>query len=82
VGTALGAAEPDKAGFSQARVAVLGNQLLVLPGAPGSTNFESVSNGDQTTVSQLQLRARYPVRVRVNGAENIDGEGFEMPEVS
>jgi hypothetical protein len=28
----------------------------------------------------LQLRARYPVRVRVNGTESIDDRSVEMPK--
>jgi hypothetical protein len=83
------AAQPGEDGFSQAGVAVLESQLLILPGTPDEpTNVERVPDndpvapgGDQATVAELQLRARYPVRVRVNGAENISDEGLEMPEM-
>ena len=83
------AAGPGETGFSEARMTVLGNQLLILPGAPKEpTNVEGVPvgdpvvpGGDQTTVAELQLRARYPVRVRVNGAENISDESLEVLEM-
>jgi hypothetical protein len=70
---------PGGVDFTQALVAVLGSQLLIVPGGAGPANFEGVSSGDQTTVAELLLRARYPVRVRVNGAETIDHESLEMP---
>jgi hypothetical protein len=67
------------AGFSNARVTTLGNQLLILPFATGTVTFDGVPGTDETTVAELQLRTRYPVRVRVNGAESIDERGLEMP---
>jgi hypothetical protein len=67
------------AGFSNARVTTLENQLLILPGATGTVIFDKVTGTDETTVAELQLRARYPVRVRVNGAESIDEQDLEMP---
>jgi hypothetical protein len=79
-GTTLGRAAPDKDAFSGARVTVLGGQLLILPGSSGQVNFGGVPDGDQTSVAELQLRTRYPVRVRVNGAESIDDKGVEIPE--
>jgi hypothetical protein len=36
--------------------------------------------GDDSTVSQLQLHARFAVRVRVNGAESIDAAALELPQ--
>lgn len=71
----------------QVRVAVLEKQLLILPGAPNeSMNVEGVPvgdpvspDGDETTVAELQLRVRYPVRVRVNNAESVDDVSVEMP---
>jgi hypothetical protein len=79
VGIALPTGDPDKEALSGTRVAALGNQLLILPGSSEQVNFD-VTGGDETTVAELQLRARYPVRVRVNGTESIDDEGVEMPE--
>jgi hypothetical protein len=81
------AAGPNETGFSAARVAVLERQLLVLPGVRGEgVDFEGVPvgdatapDGDETTVAELRLRVRYPVRVRVNNAESIDDAGLEMP---
>jgi hypothetical protein len=70
---------PGGIGFTEARVAVLGSQLLVVPGGPEPANFEGVSSGDQTTVAELRLRATFPVRVRVNGAESIDQQSLELP---
>src|SRR5215210_1594606 len=67
------------AGFSNARVTALGDQLLILPFATGTVTFDGVPGTDETTVVELQLRASYPVRVRVNGAESIDQRGLEMP---
>jgi Pvc16 N-terminal domain len=67
------------AGFSSARVTTLGNQLLILPFATGTVTFDGVPGTDEITVAELQLRASYPVRVRVNGAESIDERELEMP---
>jgi hypothetical protein len=66
-------------GFLNAAVTALENQLLILPGAPGDATFDKVSGVDEFTVAELQLRARFSVRVRVNGAESIDDKGLEMP---
>jgi hypothetical protein len=52
---------------------------LILPGAAGTVAFDKVTGADETTAAELQLRARYPVRVRVNGAESIDERGLELP---
>jgi hypothetical protein len=67
------------AGFSNVQVTTLGNQLLILPGATGTVTFDKVTGTDETTVAELQLRAMYPVRVRVNGAESIDEKDLELP---
>ena len=69
------------AGFSNVRVTTLENQLLILPRTPGVTKFEfdKVAGTDETTVAELQLSARYPVRVRVDGAESIDERDLELP---
>ena len=75
--TALRAAGPQPA-FSNARVAALGTQLFVLPGTAGAISFTSTSDDDQT-VALLQLRARYSVRVRVHGLENIDRRNVVLP---
>jgi hypothetical protein len=77
--TAITSPGPGGVGFTQTRVAVLGSQLLIIPGGTEPANFEGVSSGDQTTIAELRLRARYPVRVRVNGAESIDQQSLELP---
>ena len=64
--------------YANARVVVSGGQLLVIPGAAGVVTFDPVP-GDDTTVSELQLHARYAVRVRVNGAESMDAAVAELP---
>ena len=67
----------QNAGFSNARVTTLENQLLILPGATGTVVFDKVTGIDEITVTELQLWA--PVRVRVNGAESIDETYLGMP---
>jgi hypothetical protein len=64
--------------YSKAQVVVSGDQLLVIPGATGDVRF-AAAPGDDLTVSQLQLQARFAVRVRVNGAESIDLAAVELP---
>src|SRR5215207_701923 len=68
-------AAPEYAG---ARVAVSGNQLLVIPGTGGVVLFDAAPS-DATTVAELQLHARFAVRVRVNGAESVDPAVAELP---
>jgi hypothetical protein len=65
--------------YANARVAVSGNQLLVVPGAAGVVTF-TAAPGDDTTVAELQLNATYAVRVRVNGAESIDRAVVVLPQ--
>jgi hypothetical protein len=65
--------------YSNARVAISGDQLLVIPGAVGVVTFDAAP-GDDTTVAELQLHARFAVRVRVNGAESIDKAVVELPQ--
>lgn len=68
------------AGFSNTQVSVLENQLLIMvPGHSGKMIFGQVTGVDETSVVELQLHARYPVRVRVNGAESIDNVEMELP---
>jgi hypothetical protein len=67
------------AAFASTRVATLGSQLIVVPGAAGVVRFEKAVGADELTVGQLQLRATYPVRVRVNGAQSIDDVAMELP---
>jgi hypothetical protein len=64
--------------YASARVAVTGSQLLIIPGAVGAVMFDAVASDDRT-VSELQLHARFAVRVRVNGAESIDAAAAELP---
>jgi hypothetical protein len=67
------------------RATTLGNQLLIVPPAGTAVmRFDPATDGggnviDSTTVVELQLHVRYPVRVRVNGAESIDDLTLEMP---
>lgn len=65
--------------YINAVVATTGSQLLVIPGAAGLVTFDA-SPGDTTTVVELQLHARFAVRVRVNGAESIDDAVVELPQ--
>ena len=67
------------------RATTLDNQLLLVP-PPGTAQFrfdpatDPAGNViDSTTVTELQLHVRHPVRVRVNGAESIDDLTLEMP---
>jgi uncharacterized protein DUF4255 len=65
--------------YANARVCVSGEQLLVIPGAAGLVTFDTVP-GDDATVAELQLHARFAVRVRVNGAESIDAASVDLPQ--
>jgi Pvc16 N-terminal domain len=65
--------------YLNAQVAVTGDQLLVIPGAAGTVVFDATP-ADSTTAGQLQLRARFAVRVRVNNAESIDQASVELPQ--
>lgn len=64
--------------YSQALVTALGHQLLVLPGTAAAVVF-TPSPADVGSVAELQLQARYAVRVRVNGAESIDDASLLLP---
>jgi hypothetical protein len=75
---AIRAAGPEPA-FTDAVVTPLGGQLLILPGAAGATNVEPVPDADEASAAELQLRAAYLVRVRVNGAESIGDHTVELP---
>jgi hypothetical protein len=65
--------------YLNARVATTGSQLLIVPGAAGAVIF-SAAPGDATTVIELQLQAKFAVRVRVNGAESIDPAVVALPQ--
>lgn len=65
--------------YANALVATSGSQLLVIPGAAGTVTFDAAP-GDDATVVELQLHARFAVRVRVNGAESIDKAVVELPQ--
>ena len=65
--------------YANATVVTTGSQLLVVPGAPGLVVF-AASPGDDRTVVELQLHARFAVRVRVNGAESVDEALVELPQ--
>ena len=73
----LRGAGPETA-YTGARVGALGRQLFVLPGTSGAFAFSPTAS-DDATVAALQLTAAYPVRVRVNGLENIDPQTVVLP---
>lgn len=63
-----------------AHVTTLDSQLLILvPVSIQTLTFAPAPGADETTVAELQLRASYPVRVRVNRAENIETLSVELP---
>lgn len=68
------------AAYANALVAVSETQLLIVPGTAHSVTFEAVPGVDDRTVVELQLHARFAVRVRVNGAESIDPAVVELPQ--
>jgi hypothetical protein len=57
--------------FANARVAALGNQVLLLPGAAGAVQFTAASPNDTSSVFELDLAKSTAIRVRVNGAESV-----------
>ena len=65
--------------YLNATVVTSGSQLLVIPGIAGLVVFDPAA-GDDRTVSELQLHARFAIRVRVNGAESIDPAVLELPQ--
>jgi hypothetical protein len=65
--------------FAAARVTRLGDQLCVLPGAPGAVRFDPLAGVDETTVAELELKAAYLVRARVGGVESIDERLVTLP---
>ncbi len=67
-------------GYANARVATTSGQLLVIPGTASTVTFDAVPGSDDRTVVELQLHARFSVRVRVNGAESIDQAVVELPQ--
>jgi hypothetical protein len=66
--------------YAGALVAASASQLLVIPGSAGAVVSFDAAAGDDTTVVELQLHARFAVRVRVNGAESIDPATVELPQ--
>lgn len=66
--------------FTGAQVMVSGSQLLLIPGATATTVQFDAAPGDDRTVVELQLRARFAIRARVNGAESIDDVSVELPQ--
>ena len=63
--------------FTQARVGRLGHQLLVVADSDDVT--VEADAADDATVGELELHAAYPVRVRVNGLENLERESVVLP---
>jgi hypothetical protein len=76
---AINAASP-LAEYASALVGVTGSQLLFIPGVAAAPVVFGPAPGDDTTVAELQLHARFAVRVRVNGAESIDEATLELPQ--
>jgi hypothetical protein len=66
-------------GFATALVAVVDEQLLLVPGTDAALEVAAAVGADATSPAQLQLRVRYAVRVRVEGAESIDPTTVELP---
>ena len=66
-------------GFATALVAVVNEQLLLVPGTDAALEVAAAAGADATSPAELQLRATYPVRVRVEGAESIDATSVELP---
>jgi hypothetical protein len=64
--------------YLNTRVTTVGSQLLLIPGSADPVTFAGAS-GDDATVVELQLRADFAVRVRVNGAESTDDARLELP---
>lgn len=63
--------------FADARVSTLGDQLLLLGGSDPVR--AAASAADPATAAELQLRAPYPVRVRVGGLENLEPASVVLP---
>lgn len=61
--------EPE---FANARVALLDQQLLLLPGAAGAVTFATIPGTDESSVVELELTGNTLVRVRVNGSESLN----------
>ena len=66
--------------YLNALVGTTASQLLFIPGAGGLVAFDAITGIDERTVAELQLHARFAVRVRVNGAESIDAADVELPQ--
>jgi hypothetical protein len=66
-------------GLARATVAVVDDQLVLVPGTDAALEVAAVAGADATSLAELHLRARYPVRVRVDGAESIDAAAVELP---
>jgi hypothetical protein len=67
------------AAYTNALVSTTGSQLLVMPGTADTVTFDAAP-GDDRTVTDLQLHARFAVRVRLNGAESLDPVVLELPQ--
>jgi hypothetical protein len=62
-----------------ALVLAAADRLVVVPGAAAAIGF-SAAPLDSDTVGELQLRGRFAVRVRVNGAESLDTVDVDLPQ--
>jgi hypothetical protein len=66
-------------GFADVDVAVIGDQLCVVPTGGGSVELGPVPGADETTAAELGLAGAYPVRARVRGVESIDDRPVVLP---
>jgi hypothetical protein len=65
--------------YANALAIAFGSRLIFVPGEAGRVSFDPAP-GDDSTVAELQLHAKFAVRVRVNGSESIDPAFVELPQ--
>lgn len=66
-------------GFAGTRVAVLGDQLCLVPPDGDDVAVAAAAGSDEHTIAELHLAAPYPVRVRVGGVEAVDEHAVVVP---
>jgi hypothetical protein len=71
--------DPGDPAFAGALAVVVGQQLLIVPGAAQAVSVAAVPGVDDTSAAELQLATRQAVRVRVNGAESFDDRTVSLP---
>jgi hypothetical protein len=69
------------AAMNGAVVTTLGSRVVVAPPGGIDIGFEPLAGAgaDVTTAAELRLAAKFPIRVRVNGAESIDDREVSLP---